>query len=210
MFMGPTWGPHGSCQPQMGPMLAPWTLLSGMTKICRSWTRRGMLRPMMQFIVDFYHFIYITQGNFTATQVNEVTYDPLYLHWLTLILPWISNQMFGKVRHGIIYPFSDINDYTVEIWEWIIDFNHTGITLLVKGDHGVSKNDLHQGAGIGNAIVEIRRSYDRLISTMGFPLLIRWHLYIESGSKPQQNIATEEWYAYIWNTFIAHNMFFSG
>ena len=29
-FMGPTWGPPGSCRPQMGPMLAPWTLLSGM------------------------------------------------------------------------------------------------------------------------------------------------------------------------------------
>ena len=28
-FMGPTWDPPGSCQPQMGPMLAPWTLLSG-------------------------------------------------------------------------------------------------------------------------------------------------------------------------------------
>ena len=28
-FMGPTWVPPGSCRPQMGPMLAPWTLLSG-------------------------------------------------------------------------------------------------------------------------------------------------------------------------------------
>ena len=28
-FMGPTWGPPGSCRPQMGPMLAPWTLISG-------------------------------------------------------------------------------------------------------------------------------------------------------------------------------------
>ena len=27
-FMGPTWGPPGSCRPQMGPMLAPWPLLS--------------------------------------------------------------------------------------------------------------------------------------------------------------------------------------
>ena len=26
-FMGPTWGPPGSFRPQMGPMLAPWTLL---------------------------------------------------------------------------------------------------------------------------------------------------------------------------------------
>ena len=28
-FMGPTWGPLRSCRPQMGPMLTPWTLLSG-------------------------------------------------------------------------------------------------------------------------------------------------------------------------------------
>ena len=33
---------------------------------------------------------------------------------------------------------------------------------------------------ISNPIVEIRRSYDRLISTMGIPILVRWHLYIES------------------------------
>ena len=30
-FMGPTWGPPGSLRPHMGPMLAPWTLLSGYT-----------------------------------------------------------------------------------------------------------------------------------------------------------------------------------
>ena len=28
-FMGPTWGPPGSCRPPIGPMLAQWTLLSG-------------------------------------------------------------------------------------------------------------------------------------------------------------------------------------
>ena len=28
-FMGLTWDPSGSCRPQMGPMLAPWALLSG-------------------------------------------------------------------------------------------------------------------------------------------------------------------------------------
>ena len=30
--------------------------------------------------------------------------------------------------------------------------------------------------------MEIRRSYDRLISTMRFALLVRWRLYVESGS----------------------------
>ena len=35
---------------------------------------------------------------------------------------------------------------------------------------------------IGNPIVETRRSYNPyLISTMGFPILVRWYLYIESG-----------------------------
>ena len=29
MFMGPTWGPSGSCRSQMGPMMASWTVLSG-------------------------------------------------------------------------------------------------------------------------------------------------------------------------------------
>ena len=31
--MGPTWGPPGSCQPQMGRMWAPWTLLSWIISI---------------------------------------------------------------------------------------------------------------------------------------------------------------------------------
>ena len=28
-FMGPIWGPPGSCRPEVGPMLATWTLLPG-------------------------------------------------------------------------------------------------------------------------------------------------------------------------------------
>ena len=33
-FMGPTWGPSGTDRTQVGPMLAPWTLLSGWFNIC--------------------------------------------------------------------------------------------------------------------------------------------------------------------------------
>ena len=32
-FLGPTWGPSGADRTQVGPMLAPWTLLSGYTFI---------------------------------------------------------------------------------------------------------------------------------------------------------------------------------
>ena len=33
-FTGPTWGPPGPCRPQMTPMWAPWTLLSGTAITC--------------------------------------------------------------------------------------------------------------------------------------------------------------------------------
>ena len=33
--------------------------------------------------------------------------------------------------------------------------------------------------------MEIRRSQDRLISTVGFAILVRWHLDIESGPRPR-------------------------
>ena len=42
-FMGPTWGPPGSCRPQMGPMLAIWILLSGTI----TWTNDNLLSLFM-------------------------------------------------------------------------------------------------------------------------------------------------------------------
>ena len=41
--------------------------------------------------------------------------------------------------------------------------------------------------------MEIRRSYDRLISTIGFPILARWHLYIASGPCLLQKQLTIQW-----------------
>ena len=37
-FMGRTWGPPGANRTQMGPMLAPWTLLSGQCMECAVYT----------------------------------------------------------------------------------------------------------------------------------------------------------------------------
>ena len=48
-FMGPTWGPPGSCRSQMGPMLAPWTLLSGL-RIVIVWYRP--LSPISLIVVS--------------------------------------------------------------------------------------------------------------------------------------------------------------
>ena len=48
-------------------------------------------------------------------------------------------------------------------------------------------------ASIENPIVEIRRSHDRLISTMRFPILVRWHLYSESGLRSRTRFTNTSW-----------------
>ena len=60
---------------------------------------------------------------------------------------------------------------------------------------------------IGNPIVKIRQSYNHLISTMGFPILIRWHLYIESGPRyflwHISNGIPQATCTYLWNESIS-------
>ena len=77
-FMGPTWGPPGSCRPQMGPMLAPWTLLLGLVMmkaghgftfcitdpLCEEstsyYTKIAFLRVHTQFIMIAYIYYFIS------------------------------------------------------------------------------------------------------------------------------------------------------
>ena len=47
-FMGPTKGAPGSCRPQMGPILAPWTLLSGVLLM-------GHVSHYLGYILELYH-----------------------------------------------------------------------------------------------------------------------------------------------------------
>ena len=62
-FMGPTWGPHGYCRPQMDAMLAPWTSLSGkvhVNAITHAWLL-DLQRPTVyvSFTVQWYDYIYM-------------------------------------------------------------------------------------------------------------------------------------------------------
>ena len=44
-FMGPTWGPSGADRTQVSPMLAPWTLLSGIAQV----PVKQLKRPVASF-----------------------------------------------------------------------------------------------------------------------------------------------------------------
>ena len=50
--MGPIWGPPGSCLPQMGPVLVPWILLSGL--LSKLTTVRTLCAPMRQLSLQIY------------------------------------------------------------------------------------------------------------------------------------------------------------
>ena len=47
---------------------------------------------------------------------------PIYRHGLTLIPAWISNHIHYEVCDEITYPFPNIHECTVEVWEWISNF----------------------------------------------------------------------------------------
>ena len=62
-FVGPTWGPPGSCRPQMSHMVAPWTLLSGYSlkwylEICRRVGKEyPKIKAFRQSVSDLCHCI---------------------------------------------------------------------------------------------------------------------------------------------------------
>ena len=66
-FVGPTWGPYGADRTQVGPMLAPWTLLSGYHK----WTSD---------ILPTYIYICILFWNFALNNIcNRKCQDYFYV-----------------------------------------------------------------------------------------------------------------------------------
>ena len=127
---GPTWSPPGSCRPQMGPKLAPWTLLSGILRYntleetCKWFTFRYNLLPV---IVSLMFQGYVTG---TGVIIWLSQYKWHYLEWyrqdndiihqwphslLTLIPAWISNYIHYNVWDEITYPFLNFNGATVEV-----------------------------------------------------------------------------------------------
>ena len=66
-FMGPTWGPPGDDRTQVGPMLAPWTLLSGYSCVyCYRHTEQSTLQgsPIETCLYTFCHLWHVLHIGF--------------------------------------------------------------------------------------------------------------------------------------------------
>ena len=101
-FMGPTWGPSGADRTQVGPMLAPWTLLSG---VCTQVTNCFSAHERVIFGVYFLSCkatweintkitLVWAQKQF-VTRVHAISY---FLHDMTN--PWMMIKMTIFTHHS--------------------------------------------------------------------------------------------------------------
>ena len=132
-FMGPTWGPPGSCRPQMGPMLAPKTLLSGFFWLYHIHSSQQLLYFCVtnhcwliwsNLIVTTMNIKARTQSTALARISDHITsnYHPMIVANRPLLLTWFNFNPSSSHIHNIVwaeitYPFPNLNGWTVEVWE---------------------------------------------------------------------------------------------
>ena len=90
-FVGPTWGPFGADRTQVSPMLAPWTLLSGMLTAIR----------MVNYSNIFMNYIggYIFIGVSLETGGYAITLtDDWFQRWIDAIKKTVYSQVSSPPR----------------------------------------------------------------------------------------------------------------
>ena len=119
-FIGPTWGPPGSNRPQMGPMLAPWTLLSRHIWLCGI---NGFLSPLSMY------WKYISHRMVQNSKM-QIRAHFFYQLWL---------------KHScILYNFLNIMVELISIWAKCLQRFSCGLTVyrVIHFPHDKCKDKL--------------------------------------------------------------------
>ena len=112
-FMGPTWGPPGAGKTHMGPMLAPWTLLSGLfyftgyliqsapfTSNLTVFLEKKFAVAFITFYIDMiYMCIYVCTSSMCRCMITYKINVISYLLALTKWYPWPVSQ--GIYEHFV-------------------------------------------------------------------------------------------------------------
>ena len=112
-FMGPTWDPPGPCRPQMGPMLAPWTLLSAvLTRNSSSLVPHSTILTryiLLQSNVISFRYVYI-QSDHTRNK-NIILKIKFFIRLKQRPMPHIHSRStvsvseISKLWHSIARPW---------------------------------------------------------------------------------------------------------
>ena len=105
MFMGPTCGPPGSCRPQMGPMWAPRTLLSG--QACRA------VPLMVHGCGQTSHATGLVTGWATIGRVIRGSFLQLIIRFITTSNVWLHDRKAGHATSSHLLLF-----YITGTWIW--------------------------------------------------------------------------------------------
>ena len=106
--MGPTWGPLGSCRPQVGPILAPWTSLS----ICIScYTLFLQLIFIQELMQNFFHHNWMCMNALWLPNPS-----PYKLNRLVFTAAFSSNliSLFGAAGGRVIHKKRKLISKTTE------------------------------------------------------------------------------------------------
>ena len=149
--MGPTWGPSGADRTQVGPMLAPWTLLSG-------WSNDSFnCVSIISYIDTKCHFI---QG---ITQLRQVGYIMCEIRYAEYRLKEQNNDMHFKSISGwgmqihlcktasittsalllVLWKISSWDIIRAIIWMSVLGvfYSHTYINMI-KINHSIISNSI--------------------------------------------------------------------
>ena len=107
-FMGTTWGPHGSCRSQMGPMLAPWSLLS-----------RQEPEDALTAVTPKYPDLRKGQILFDVSCVCLVDADPI-----TIKFPWTRDVCFDRVHDVPLFVTDLITSYVITFTDTYLKIVH--------------------------------------------------------------------------------------
>ena len=73
-FMGPTWGASGADRIQVSPMLAPWTLVSGVYKLDRTWQSVHKLCVQRMYVRSYWRiFHWFTHKYWTMELLDAIS-----------------------------------------------------------------------------------------------------------------------------------------
>ena len=119
---GASMGPPGSCWPQMGPMLAPWTLLSGVWKLT-------YIPPLPEYA---WYDKKNTQRGFVHSVIE--TYHNVMPNWFDRPISCNSEQT--TVCKWIIHAILQVVAlYLIIIIHYVPYHRHTALLLLVSFDY---------------------------------------------------------------------------
>ena len=106
-FMGPTWGPPGSCRPHVGPMLAPWTLLSGSALKPKSHDANLLTVALEVIIMENFPFVRGITSGFLSQRANNVALV------FSLMLAWTSCR---TKSHIVSYLKCHADTHAMSLW----------------------------------------------------------------------------------------------